>query len=198
MDTLFGHEIVPRNPVPLTESVSPGGTQDRFLQALFGAGMSANGDGFGQLNGLNPYLNQLNPDTSKTMLPAVQQSWQPWNAGTMYMADWLGKGGGKVSQQDQTARSNIQQYGGIGGWPTELMHNQAQFGGTGGPGHQAQSNLMQFGVPSAAGQPMADIARSGGSGTWGSALQQMASGGNNPAAQYLLPFLMAKPYSSRV
>ena len=162
-DVLFGGQVNPYTPTPLVSK----DTQAQFLQALFAQGMNPQG-GFAGMPG---YPNPINADRSNTILPNVFNSWQPWNAGTQYIAGQLPTLG-QPSPYSQQAQANLNEYGGIGGWPTQLLHSQAQFGGTGGPGHLA----------------MQDIARSGGSGQWGQQLAASA-GGYSPASQYLMPFL---------
>lgn len=194
MGWLTGQQVDPGKPTNLTEQLTPGSTADKFFQALFGTGLdTTTNPAYGMFKGLPGYQGLLSPGEKDTRMPDVSSAWQPWNAGTGFLADYISKP--NINPAFPRAQSNIEQFGGIGGYPTQLLHDQAQFGGTGGPGHLAMSSLMQFGVPSAAGQPIAQMAQQGGSGQWGAGLQQLANG-TSPAAQYLLPFLLARPYNS--
>jgi hypothetical protein len=74
------------------------------------------------------------------------------------------------------------------------MHSMAQYGGAGAPANY-MSNIMQFGMPTNVGQPVLDVARTGGTGQWGQMLQNLALGGG-PMAQYLAPFLNKAPYQA--
>ncbi len=193
MGQLMGSQINPVTPPPMVGT----DTQNQFFQALFGSQLGKNGDGFGYLNGLPGYQGQLSPDPSQTILPQVSQNWQPWNAGTGYLANYLGNGGGQPNAQIQGQMGNVAQYGGIGGYPTSLMTGAAQYGGTGGAGNKAMSNLLQFGAPSAAGQGVKDMSQSGVSGSWGNQLLARANGSaNSPAAQMLAPYMQHGAYSS--
>lgn len=192
MGSLMGQSVNPVTAQPMVGT----GTQNQFFQALFGTGLGMNSDNFGYINGVPGYGGQLSPDPTQTLLPQVASNWSPWNAGTGYIADWLGKGGGTPDPSIKTAQSNMAQYGGIGGYPTQLMSGMAQYGGTGGPGNQAMSSLLQFGAPSAAGQAVKDISQTGTSGSWGDMLKARAYGQPSPAMNFISPFLSAGPYKS--
>lgn len=166
--------------------------QQAFASWLFG-GLGQKPDGGWSLGGATPYPGSLYPALENTILPSVWGAWQPQDAGQQMLAMFLGQG---MSPGSQTNVNNMFQYGGPAGWPTELMHNMAQFGGAGEPTN-FMSNIMQFGAPTKqAGQPMQQIAQTGGAGQWGQMLQAMALGQNNPMLQYLQPFLGGKPYTA--
>jgi len=109
------------------------------------------------------------------MNPTLQNAfsnWQPWDAGTMFLANYL--------------QQNAGQQGQVNPQLAQLM----QWGGTGGPGHQAMSNMMQFGAPSAAGQGAANLNQFGVSSAGsGQPLMDLAYGSPTGAAQYMIPFL---------
>lgn len=139
--------------------------------------------------GVDAYPGELYPDVSKTRLPEVWQSWQPWDAGTQFLANFLTQ-----PRQDQALMDlflQTQSQGGPTGRPTSLMNNMTQWGGTGGPGNQALSYLMQFGAPSQAGQYAANMAQFGvPSMGAGGALAKRAGKG---AEEWLGPFLSGRP-----
>lgn len=134
-----------------------------WMQPTFGdwlfSGFSEKEGGGWELRPLGKYPGQLNVGMENTRLPEVQNAWQPHDAGTMYLANMLYSGG--LGQDPNLARqyNNIQQFGGVGGYPTELLHTMAQFGGTGGTGHQGIANALQFGAPSPAGNIVANRAQ---------------------------------------
>jgi hypothetical protein len=200
MSGLFGQTVSPQGPTNIfNQSMSQGGSvqEQSFLNALFDTTVSRQADGqWNRFIGLPGYDKPVSPDMGQTILPNVYSNWQPWNAGTGYLANYVGgPQAGKPDPGMATAFSNMSQYGGIGGYPTQLMHNAAQYGGTGGPGNKAMSNLLQFGAPSAAGQAVNNMAQYGVSGSWGNPLLARATGGQSPAGQYLAPFLAgASPY----
>lgn len=212
MGSLFGQTI---NPSPATslynQAYGTGGSvqQQQFLSNLAVATMGSPQGGLGYFQGVPGYQGQMTPDVSQTMLPSVYNSWQPWGAGTSYIANQMSQPGyGQMQQPYQTALQNYSAYGGMGGQPltnmsnavqyggpggygTQLLHDMAQYGGTGGPGNYAMSSLLQTGMPSKAGQNMATIANTGTAGTWGGPLQSIAA-----TSPYSLtaPFLTAKAY----
>lgn len=134
-------------------------------------------------------------------------AWQPMDAGTMNLADYITNKSGPDPTINRYTQ-NTAQYGGVGGYGLDLMHNMAQygaasqvpaqylnnmaqFGGTGGAGNQAMAAALQYGSPSqAAGQYVNNMAQQGiasaGSGT---PLQNLAYGGPSPAMSYLQPFM---------
>ncbi len=197
---LFGQTVNPNGPTNLyNQAYGPGGSvqEQQFLSDLAIQTMGRDEGGLGQFVGLKGYGGPTSPDVNNTMLPSVYNNWQPWNAGTGYLAAQLGQPGGigKPSPQMEQYMNNIGQYGGMGGYPTQLMTGMAQYGGTGGLGNKSMSNLAQFGAASAAGQPMADMAKTGVSGSWGNPLLARATGAPTAASNYLTPFLtQGTPY----
>lgn len=134
----------------------------------------------GMGKGLTPFPSKLSPSTSATRLPEVWNSWQPWDAGTQYLAQMLTGGLG------------------IGKTPPNLQ-NMMQWGGTGGPGNNAMSMMMQYGTPSQAGQFASNLAQFGGSSSQTARpLNDLAYGRMSGPAAYLAPFLLsgagASPY----
>lgn len=129
---------------------------------------------FGGVGGLGtqdiqgmPLFPGMNPTLQSTF-----SNWQPWDAGTMFLANML------------TRNTQQQQQG------NPMLRQLQQWGGTGGPGHQAMSSLMQFGAPSAAGQGAANLNQFGVSSQGsGRPLVDLAYGSPSGAAQYMIPFL---------
>ena len=182
-DTLLGGSQSTSTSTPIVGS----GTQNQFFQGIFGSGLGQNGEGYSYLQGLPGYGGPLSPGTNQN-LQGAWGGWSPTNQGTDYMSQMLGGGAYNPNQGPfASAQNNMLQYGGIGGYPTQLMSGMAQYGGTGGPGNYGMSNLMQFGAAGEAGRPLASMAQSGTAGTWGNPLQSTASGGGT-ANQYLSPF----------
>lgn len=131
----------------------------------------------GVLQGASGYPNPLSPNINNTMLPGVFGSYSPTTQGTDWTSQMLSGGAFNSGQSPfSTPQSNMQQYGGIGGYPLDLLHGMAQFGGTGGPGNYGMSNLMQFGAAGQAGQPLNNMAQSGVSGSWGQPLMAATQG----------------------
>lgn len=202
-DTLFGAQVNPIAPKNIFSSLGEDPAQANnpakaFLWSLVNNTINQGAGGYDTFVGLPGYQGQLNPDPQQTILPNVYANWQPWNQGTGYISNWLaGPQAGRMNPDFQTAMGNMAQYGGIGGYPTQLMHNMAQFGGTGGPGNYGMSYAMQYGAPSQAGQNVAQMAQHGVAGTWGGPLYNRATGGPTASSNYLAPFLMARPYQAR-
>jgi len=173
-----------------------GGTQQQFLQGLFGTGLGSNSQGYGYLQGMPGYQGQLSPDQSQTLLPGVYGAYSPTNQGTSYLGQMLNSGQFTPQNQPtninsanpfQQQMANYGQSGSAGGYPGTLMSNMAQYGGTGGPGNYAMSNLMQYGNTGyASGVPQNTMAQTGGYGSWGSNLTGMA-GGQGAASSALSP-----------
>lgn len=142
-------------------------------------------------------------------LTTAWNSWQPWDGGTSWLANFI-TNGDSPNSQIQSQYNNMAQYGGTGGYPTDLMHtmaqqggagdyttgllhNMAQYGGTGGPGNQAMSNALQFGAPSAAGQGLSNMQQFGvASQGSGNPLSAMAYGQANPMLSYMQQFMAPK------
>jgi hypothetical protein len=123
--------------------------------------------------GVPGYTGSLSPNVSDTVLPKVSSSWQPWDAGTSYLADLLGNNKLGIGKTDPN------------------LANTMQWGGTGGVGNNAMSMMMQYGTPSQAGQYLANMAQFGASSPGiANLLSNQAQGFPVGAAQYLIPFLM--------
>lgn len=145
--------------------------QQPFGDWLF-SGFSQKPDGGWDLRPMDPYPGQLTPDINQTRLPDVWGNWQPWDGGTMHLANMVGNNGLGIGQYSPLSQQ-MMQYGGMGGAP-----------------HDAMSLLMQYGAPSQAGQYMANMAQFGmASPGSGGALANFAQGNLGGAAQYLAPFL---------
>lgn len=200
MGSLLGQQVNPGPPINIFDQYArePQSTGSSFLNTIASNVLQTGPGGYGGLIGTPGYGGPTSPDINSTILPNVYGNWQPWNAGTGYIANRLSQPtAGQLNPAFQTAQSNMAQYGGIGGYPTQLLHGMAQYGGTGGPGNIGMANLLQFGAPSVAGQPIANMAQTGVSGSWGNPLLSMAQGGASPASNYLMPFLHAQAYNSK-
>lgn len=129
------------------------------------------------------YPGQLTPNYPDTMMSRVTGGWQPWDAGTMYLANMLG-----------APERGIPGMLGMGQQDPRLTQLQ-RWGGPQGPGTDAMSLMMQYGAPSQAGQYTANMAQFGISSEGaGRPLANMAYGVPTEAARYLLPFLEAPTY----
>lgn len=109
----------------------------------------------------------LSPNIGQTLLPNVWGNWQPWDAGTMFMANYLAQGDPR-------------------------MQRTLQYGGAGNVGLGGLSSALQFGAPSQAGQFASNMAQFGvaspGSGDYLSNIAQFgAPTASSPASQLLLP-----------
>lgn len=114
-------------------------------------------------------IGQLTPDINSTILPQVYASWQPWDAGTQYLADQL---------------YNKNQLGTEDPRTKQMM----QFGGFGGPGHSGLSTALQYGVPSEAGRYLANLAQFGvTSQPMADFMRAATSGGLNPYRKVPVP-----------
>lgn len=153
-----GNPIPDNAIVPATvPPVSPG-LQGSFLQWLQ--------QQVGQ--GVPSYPGQLNPSLSSTRLPEVYSSWQPWDGGMGYLANFMAAG-----QQ-----------------PSPILDKLMQYGGTGGYGHQGVSNIMNYGTPSSIGQFLSNMAQFGvASEGSGRPLANLAAGYASGPAAFLAPFL---------
>lgn len=118
-----------QNPISI-----PGGQQ--MMQDIPGLQMSNLGNRF-DIQGF-----PLFPSMSQTRLPEVFGNWQPWDAGTQYLADYLYN------------KNPI-------GTPDPRLAQAMQWGGFGGPGHQSMNLLREYGAPSQAGQYVANMAQFG-------------------------------------
>lgn len=118
------------------------------------------------------YPGEINADPSKTLLPRVQDAWQPMDAGTMSLAKMIS--------------------GGLSMGPAGDTLAQAQkWGGTGGIGNQYMNLMAQFGTPSEAGRGVANLSQYGvSSKESGQPLIDLAYGSPTGPAAFLAPFLM--------
>lgn len=196
---------------PFTPPPLVGGTQTNFMDWLFsnmfpkpdgGFDMfrmqsPISGAGFQQMQADQPTLtgglNQstgladitgasLFPSLGGTRLPEVYNAWQPWDAGTQWLADYITNqtGVGETSPFHQT----IMDYGGFGGPGTGGMASALQFGAA-SPAGQFMSNLAQFGVSDeGAGRPLSNLAYGNLDQTAGRFLEPFLTG---QAARYKAP-----------
>lgn len=166
----------------------------------------------GQMKPLPGYTGQINNPMSP-MQQQVANSWQPWDAGTQYLASYLANPNKGQSQQMGGYQNNVMQYGapsqytgnlmnnmvaygGAGDWTTQNMHNLAQFGMATptSPGGWGLLQAMQTGAPSAgAGGMVQNMAANGITGQAGMPLLNRAQGSVNPM---LAQFMGAQPYQS--
>lgn len=213
MGFFTGDMIDPRQIPPQFPDINYG--FGKWLSALMHT--APNGDvGLFGANGFNPFAGsaQMAKDhltiKPNDRLKGAWGSWQPWDGGTQYIANYLQNGSGP-NQQVQGAMNNMMEYGVSGGYPGQLMHNMAQyggaaqqptqwmsnmaqFGGTGGAGNRAMSNAMQFGAPSAAGQGVSNMQQFGvASEQSGRPLANRAYGQQTAATNFLAPFMQPRP-----
>ena len=134
-----------------------GGNDMMGFQAFQGLNGGAQGYGSAQGPGTD-IIGQMSPDINSTILPNVYGNWQPWDAGTQYIADFL-YNKNPVGQEDPRA-NQVMTWGGFGGPGHSGMVSALQYGAPSEAG-QYLSNLAQFGVTS---QPMADFMRAATSG----------------------------------
>lgn len=90
----------------------------------------------GQMKGMPQYPGQITTPATDLQQKAWN-SWQPWDGGTQYLANYITNGSGP-SSQIQNSVNNMQNYGVQGGYPGDLMHSMAQFGSAG----QYPGNMM--------------------------------------------------------
>ena len=136
------------------------------------------------LSGVQQFPGQLTPDIGQTRLPDVWNAWQPMDAGTQFLANYITNGWMANPQMYGNLQNTIQ-YGGPGGRATDLMSGIAQYGGTGGAGNNAMSMLLQYGAPSEAGRGVANMAQYGVTGEWGKPLVARAMGQPTASQNYL-------------
>lgn len=146
--------------------------QEPFGDWLFGGFHKDPETGHYSFSGVDAYQGQLSPDIGQTRLPEVWNSWQPMDAGTMNLGDYVVNNGGGIGRN------------------SPITNQLMQWGGTGGVGNNAMSLMMQYGTPSQAGQFVNNMAQQGMSSQGaGGNLAALAAGQPVGAAQYLLPFL---------
>lgn len=151
----------------------------------------------------NPYMqdaqnaNELRVKQNPNQI-ASQMAWNPaGDMGIQALSAKLQNGGGGVHPFIQTAANNIRDYGGMGGYPTDLMHLMAQYGGSGKTGLPAMQNAVQYGGFSQASDPMKLMAQYGvASEGSGRQLANRAYGAASPATSYLGRFVngFSSPY----
>lgn len=153
-------------------------TQTNFFDALFGSALFQKPEGGSAFYGMPGYPGPLSPDPKSTILPNVRSSWQPLDAGTMYLGDQV-----------------INNKTGVG-VASPILSGLQKYGNTGGPGGQGMVNTMQYGSPS---KPIGDAVHNlmlyGTAGPAGVPLNAMAQGYNTGPASWLQPFLL--PSGSR-
>jgi len=93
----------------------------------------------------------LFPSTSNTVLDRVAENWQPWMAGSQYMADYLYNN--NPLGKDDPRLKQMQQWGGTGGVGHNMVKLAAQYGAPSEAGRYV-ANTAQFGAPS---QEMANL-----------------------------------------
>lgn len=114
-------------------------------------------------------IGQMSPDINSTILPNVYNSWQPWDAGTQYISDFL-YNKNPLGQEDPRVR--------------QVM----DYGGFGGPGHTGMSMALEYGAPSQAGQYLGNLAQFGVTGTpMGDFMKDAMAGGLNPHRKVPVP-----------
>lgn len=114
-------------------------------------------------------IGQLSPDINSTILPNVYANWQPWDAGTQYLADFL-YNKNPIGQEDSRSR--------------QIM----DYGGFGGPGHSGMAMALEYGAPSQAGQYLGNLAQFGVTGTpMGDFMKNAMAGGLNTYRKVPVP-----------
>jgi hypothetical protein len=149
------------NPVP-TDPIWPLG-QELFGRFLFGRFPTDNGvavppymwgseqfpgvgSSQGTIEGPSPaQIGALSPDINSTILPNVYNSWQPMDAGTMYLANFLYGGGNPLGTPDPGLQSQIA--GLLGGPGSEAMKNAAAWG-VPNANVPYMNNMAQYGIAS--------------------------------------------------
>lgn len=151
--------------------------KEPFGDWLF-SGMTQKPDGGWELAGVPSYPGQVNVDIGQTRLPEAWNAWQPWDAGTSYLANMVGTG--KFEPGQDAGLKQMWQRGGMFGPGHRGVQSMIDYG-AGGQGGQYASLMAQYGVPSeGAGRPLADL----------------AYGRNTGAAQYLTSFLNPNKYQA--
>lgn len=174
MGSLLGQTVNPVTPQPIVGKDN----QNSYIQALFNNTLTQKSDGSFTLAGVPQYGGQVNANVNNTILPSVTSSWQPEDAGMLYIANQL--------------------YGpnGLGKQPDSSLSQLSKQGGTGGPGSAAQENILQYGSGSKPiGDWMHSLAKYGAAGPAGQPLNNIAQGFATGAASYLAPFLNASSKS---
>lgn len=114
-------------------------------------------------------IGQMSPDINNTLLPSVYDNWQPWDAGTQYLADFL-YNKNPMGQEDPRVR--------------QMMES----GGFGGPGHSGMAMALEYGAPSDAGQYLGNLAQFGVTGTpMGNFMKDAMAGSLNPHRKVPVP-----------
>lgn len=189
MGNALGQQVQPNQVNPLVGL----GTQGDILNALLGASGFGGGVGAGSktatISPLAPFTSAnmnpaLSPDVSQTILPQVGSSWQPMDAGTMFLANQLYNGG---PLSNPTAASSV----------NPALQSMMKSGGTGGPGNTYMNLAAQYGTPSAAGQYEANMAQYGEASQGSGGAQAALASGSSPLNSFLLPYMQnASPYKA--
>lgn len=131
-------------------------------------------------------IGNLSPDIANTILPRVYDAWQPMDAGTMHLANFLTNG--PIGQEDPRAR-HVMEWGGFGGPGHDAMVSAAQFGVPSEAAGRPLANLSQFGVAnSGPGQYLANLAQYGVTSTpMADFMRAATSGGLNPHRKVPVP-----------
>jgi hypothetical protein len=125
------------------------------------------------------------------------QAWQPFDAGTMFAANYLQNGSG-FNPDIWAMLANVGQTGGTGGGPTQAVNNMQQWGMAGQKGGPGMDAAMQYGGPSDAVKQFIGNMTQFGVASEGSGrpLANRAYGQPTAASQALQPFIQAagQPY----
>jgi hypothetical protein len=191
-------EIV--NPVAAQPLVPWAG--ENFWSWLFSGFSNSGPEGGGgrTLNPLQEYPGVLNPDRTHTVFPQVEAQYRAGDPGMQFLqqllqSGQLGQPNPMITQQQQ----NIQETGGIGGMPTQVMGEIAQFGApSNSPMWHGMQQQINYGAPSD--MPIAilrSMLETGAADTKASAqMLNRANGGPTTAGSFLEPFLRAAPYAA--
>lgn len=169
--------------------------QETFGDWLF-SGFEQNESGGWDLKPLDAYPGPVNPQQNP-ILNELFNNWSPTDAGSEMLFNQLQ--GGMANPQFGQAFNDMRAYGGMAGYPLDLMHSIAQFGGTGGVGSKSMGNALRFGAPSSeASQPMQNVLATGvASEGSGGALRDRALGNPTAASGYLSQFINPETNKNR-
>src|ERR1700685_4241317 len=130
MGSLLGQEVTPNSSAGYNwynTAAQAGGTEGAISGALGNGGLNyGRGGGGASFQGLQGYTGQLSP-TNMGSLDTATQMWGQGNPGISGLQGYGSQiqngyfGGGQADNQFASNMSNVQQYGGIGGAPTQNM-----------------------------------------------------------------------------